>query len=78
MKKPRLTQRHHHIYGVPEHGQDDLVSRIYKGEHECISKYRLYSRKTVSRGFLKDMLLFAIMNWDRALDLDTLAKKEGA
>ena len=77
MKKPRATNLHHHLYGAPEHGQAEWVSRIYKGEHECISKLRLYSKKTVSRGLLKDLLLFALMNWDRAVDLDNLGEEEG-
>jgi hypothetical protein len=75
MKKPRVIQNHHHIYSAPDHGQAEWVSRIYKGEHECISKYRLYSRKTVSRGLLKDMLFFALMNWDRAIDLDSIKEE---
>jgi hypothetical protein len=81
VKKPRITNLHHHQYAVPEHGQPDWVSRIYKGEHLCISRLRLYTRKSVSRGLLKDLLLFALMNWDRATDLDALvefARKEGA
>jgi len=75
MNKPRVVQSHHHLYGSPEHGQSEWVSLVYRGEHECISKLRLYSKKTVSKGLLKDLLLFALMNWDRAIDLDALAKR---
>jgi hypothetical protein len=81
MKKPRVVQVHHHLYGAPEHGQAEWTSRVFRGEHECISKLRLYSKKTVSRGLLKDLLLFSLMNWDRAIDLDAMvefARKEGA
>lgn len=76
MKKPRVIQAHHNIYASPEHGQAEWVSKIYKGEHECISKINLYTRKSVSKGFLKSLLFFVLRNEDRAIDLEDIKDKE--
>lgn len=64
MPKPRVTQRHHVSYN-PE-----WIVRIYKGEHELIGKMHLYSRKTVSKGFLTCLKVFIAKSENRALELE--------
>jgi hypothetical protein len=69
MKKKRVTQRHHIVYGCPDHPEQEKIVRIYKGEHEILSKMNLYTRKSVSRGFLAALAIFIVMNSDRAEDI---------
>jgi len=76
MKKPRVIQHHHAIYSSPEHPEQEWMLPIFKGEHECASKINLYTRKSVSRGFLKWLLFFVLRNEDRAIDLENV-RKEG-
>ena len=76
MKKSRIIQRHHAIYSSPEHPEQEWMLPIFKGEHECASKINLYTRKSVSRGFLKWLLFFVLRNEDRAIDLENIEKEE--
>ena len=76
MKKSRIIQRHHAIYSSPEHPEQEWMLPLFKGEHECASKINLYTRKSVSRGFLKWLLFFVLRNEDRAIDLENV-RKEG-
>ena len=69
MAKPRIINKHHQIYGSPEHPEQERVVRIYKGEHECLSKMNLYTRKSISRGFIQSLKLFIILNEDRAKEV---------
>jgi len=48
MKKPRIRQNHHQVYGRPE---DELVQRIFKGEHDVMSRIQRYCRKEMSEEF---------------------------
>lgn len=70
MAKPRVTQKHHIIYPSPEHPEQECVVRIYKGEHEIASKMQLYTRKSVSAGFVKWLKFWLAVNEDRAIDLN--------
>jgi len=76
MKKSRVIQRHHAIYSSLEHPEQEWMLPIFKGEHECASKINLYTRKSVSRGFLKWLLFFVLRNEDRAIDLENIEKEE--
>jgi hypothetical protein len=76
MKKPRVIQGHHAIYSSPEHPEQEWVNQVYSGEHELLGKMALYSRKTVSRGFLKCLLFFVLRNEDRATDLGRIRKEK--
>ena len=77
MKKPRAVHGHHVIYPSKEHPEQELVYYVYAGEHELLGKANLYSRKTISRGFLESLRFFILRNESRAVDLGALAKKEG-
>jgi len=66
----RATQNHHISYENPE-----WIVPIYKGEHEIATKMNLYSRKTVSQGFIVLMLDFIGKNFDRAIKLGEEIKR---
>jgi len=65
----RAIQNHHLIYASPEHPEQEEKVTIFKGEHELATKMKLYSKKTLSKGFLKWLRFFIILNEDRAIDL---------
>jgi hypothetical protein len=69
MKKERAINHHHLVYPSPEHPEQEWVLPIFKGEHEIATKMQLYSRKTVSLGFLQWLNYFNLRNWWRAVDL---------
>ena len=70
MTKARVTQKHHIAYSTPDHPNQEWIVRIYKGEHELIGKMHLYSRKTVSKGFLTCLKVFIAKSENRALELE--------
>lgn len=70
MKKSRVIHRHHVIYGSPEHPEQEWLTYIYAGEHELLGKMNLYSRKTVSHGFLDSLGFFILRTRHRAIDLE--------
>jgi hypothetical protein len=67
--KPRIVNMHHVRYGSEKHPEQELIVPVYKGEHEILSKRNLYTRKSVSKGFIKDMKMWIAENEDRAVDL---------
>jgi hypothetical protein len=69
MKKARSIHGHHEIYPSPEHPEQEWVHYVYAGEHELLGKANLYSRKTVSQGFLDGLEFFILKNRRRAVDL---------
>jgi hypothetical protein len=72
-KRPRVKGRavnKHHIRYEPE-----WVVPIYKGEHECLTKLNLYSRKTISMGLITSLLQFIMDNYSRATKLGEEIKK---
>lgn len=78
MKKPRRIANHHWVYPSPDHPEQEHKEPIFFGEHECATKMTAYSRKTVSRGFLRWLRFFVLLNEDRAIDLAGVKKEEGA
>jgi len=75
MKGPRAIQSHHQIYGSIEHPDQELVYKIFKGEHDLLTKMNWRSKKTVSKGFLKCLLFFILRNEDRAINLENIVKE---
>jgi hypothetical protein len=76
MKKKRVIQRHHLVYPSPDRPEQEWTMPIFKGEHEISTKMQLYTRRSVSKGFLKWLLFFVLRNEDRAIDLDNIGKEE--
>ncbi len=73
-KKKLITQRHHLIYAVSEHGQKEVVGRIYKGEHFCLNN--ITKRTNISSFFIKCLKAWIILNEDNAIDLDEFEELE--
>ena len=67
--KPRITQRHHAIYGSSDHPEQECIVRIYKAEHFIAGKMQLYLRKSTSKGFCKWLKIWLAVNEDRAVEL---------
>lgn len=68
--KKRVIQNHHQIYASVDHPEQERIVRVFKGEHECLSKLNRYSRKRVSQGCLSSLALFIVLNADRAEKLE--------
>jgi hypothetical protein len=64
VKKYGRTIQEHHITYSPE-----KTVKVFKGEHELITKMNRYSKRTVSKGFLRCLRLFIKENRDRAVKL---------
>jgi len=62
--KPRVTQRHHISY------DPEITATIYKGEHEILSKMNMYTKKNLSRGFIRCLKTFIALHEDRATELE--------
>lgn len=59
----RVIQRHHLSY------DPEIIVRIYKGEHEILSKLNLYTRKSLSKGLIKALKHWIALNEDRAKEI---------
>jgi hypothetical protein len=69
MAKKRVIQNHHQIYSAVDHPEQERIVKVFKGEHEILSKMQMYTRKRVSRGFISSLALFIVLNSDRAEDI---------
>lgn len=58
------AQQNHHISYDPE-----VIVRIYKGEHEILSKLNWYEKNTVSKGFIRALKSWIALNEHRAEEL---------
>ena len=65
MKK--VIQEHHIIYGNKEHKQEDEKVKLYKGEHWAITQ--LQRRKNFSKGFIKALKVWILLNEEKAVEL---------
>ena len=65
----RIVQEHHCIYPSPDHPEQELTVRIFKGEHLVATRIQWYCRKSLSKGFIKYLKFFIACNEDRAEDL---------
>ena len=70
MGKPRVIQNHHFSY------DPEIKGKLWKGEHEILTKINMYTRKSVSTYFIQCLEAWAVLNKSRALDLDSLSKSE--
>ncbi len=82
-KKVRRIQNHHLVYLNPDHpGVREETELIYQGEHWAITQ--LERRRYISKGFIKAIKLWLLLNEDKAVELvrpekpdKTLKIKEG-
>ena len=62
-----ITQNHHLIYAEEKHKQREETCKIFKGEHFLLT--RMGWRKNISKGFIKSLKLWILLNEDRAVEL---------
>ncbi len=67
MSKPTI-QRHHLVYAAPDHRQREETVLLYKGEHWAITQ--LQRRTNISKGFVKALKYWLLINEDKAVDLE--------
>ena len=67
--KKRIVNKHHIVYPSPDHPEQEKVVKVFKGEHEILTKINLYTRKEVSVGFLSALSIFVALNSDRAVEI---------
>jgi len=71
-KKKMIAQKHHLIYENLEHRQQEETTFIFKGEHWLISN--LQRRKYISKGFIKSLQLFILLNKHKVINLDNICQ----
>lgn len=59
----RAIQRHHISY------KPEIIVKIYKGEHELLTKLDRYEVNTVSKGFIRALKSWIALNEHRAEEL---------
>ncbi len=58
------------MYASEEHPtQKDVTTKIFKGEHKILSMISWFERESVSKGFIKCLKYWIILNEDRAEEL---------
>lgn len=62
-----IIQKHHIVYENKEHKQPEEVVYLYKGEHWAITQ--LQRRKNISKGFIKALKHWILLNEDKAKDV---------
>jgi len=67
--KKQISQVHHIVYPSEKHPEQELTVKITKGEHRIASLLSWYTRKFVSKGFIKMLKIWIAMNEDRAEEL---------
>ena len=60
----KVIQGHHIIYDNKE-GQEVVVP-VFKGEHKICTLMQWYTKGHVSKGFIKALKVFIVLNEDRA------------
>lgn len=64
-----VIQSHHICYPSDKHPEQEEVVRVRKCEHLILTKIQWYCKSRVSRGFLKALKVFVVLNEDRAEDV---------
>jgi len=67
--KKRVIQSHHIIYAAPDHPEQEVIVKLFKGEHLMATRLQWYCRRRVSKGLIKLMKVFIAINEDRAEDI---------
>lgn len=62
-----IKQNHHIVYRNENHKQADVIVTVYKGEHWAITQ--LQRRKNISKGFIKALKYWLLLNEEKAVDL---------
>jgi hypothetical protein len=67
--KQRVNQGHHLIYPSKEHPEQEVIVKITKGEHAIMSRISWYTKSFVSKGFIKALKHWIVLNQDRAQEI---------
>ena len=59
----RAKQRHHVSY------EPEVTVKIFAGEHQIVTLMERYSKRTVSKGFIRCLKVFIALNEDGAMEL---------
>ena len=62
-----IIQTHHLIYENEKHKQKEEVVKLYKGEHWNITQ--LQRRKKISKGYIKALKFWLLLNEDKGVEL---------
>jgi|GEM_PF-2802708 len=62
-----VIQKHHLIYENKEHKQEEVTELLFKGEHYVITQ--LQRRKKISKGFIKSLEFWLLLNKDNAINI---------
>lgn len=62
----RKIQNHHIIYASEKHPEQEIIERIYEGEHMILTKIQWFEKNSVSVGFIKALKHWIFLNEDRA------------
>lgn len=68
MRKRRRVIQEHHIKYREKDGYDETVF-IYKGEHQILTLMGLYTKKSVSNGFVYALKRWLLENEHRGVNL---------
>lgn len=68
-----IIQKHHLIYADEKHKQREETVKLYRGEHWVI--VQLNRRKNISKGFIKSLKLWILLNEDKAKCLNLFGKE---
>jgi hypothetical protein len=68
-----VIQKHHIIYENIEHHQKEVVVPIFKGEHWISTN--LNRRKNISKGFIKYIKVWIVLNEEKAIDLESIPEQ---
>jgi len=60
----RVIHKHHFSY------DPEIVIKVYAGEHQILTLINRYSKKTVSKGFIRNLKAWIALNEDRAEELE--------
>jgi len=67
VKNAKVIQTHHLIYENPDHKQREETVDLFKGEHWAITQ--LQRRTNFSKGFIKALKHWILLNEDKAIDV---------
>ena len=68
MSSKPVIQTHHLVYENLAHKQKEIKVKIYKGEHLLLTN--LGWRNKISKGFIKALKQWIVLNEDKGVDLD--------
>lgn len=66
----KVLQKHHLIYPSPDHPEQEVTVMVTKGEHKIATLMNWYCKKTLSRGFIKWLKFYLVLNEERGKELE--------